>query len=155
MTFYSTVTATTGTPPPSARRLDTGQWVSPPGGLAFGTVAEQQACGWYVVVETAAPTVTASQVAESTVTLPGGVPTRTWTVRAKTQAELDADLGQTNRTTIETQARTAYTNNRAFLAIATPTNAQVLAQTKALTRQVNALIRLVAATDLLSDPVID
>ena len=32
--------------------------------------------------------------------------------------------------------------NATFLALAAPTNAQVLAQTKALTRQVNALIKL-------------
>lgn len=43
--------------------------------------------------------------------------------------------------TILDAARTALTANRAFVA-STPTAAQVSAQVKALTRQVNALIRL-------------
>lgn len=47
-----------------------------------------------------------------------------------------------NRATIEEQAATALETNTTFLAIATPTNAQVLAQTKALTRQTNGVIRL-------------
>ncbi len=49
---------------------------------------------------------------------------------------------QVNQTTLQTQAANALTTNSAFLAIAAPTNAQVLAQTKALTRQTSALIRL-------------
>ena len=44
---------------------------------------------------------------------------------------------------------TALTNNAVFLAVASPTNAQAVAQVKALTRQVNALIRL-ARRDLFS-----
>lgn len=47
-----------------------------------------------------------------------------------------------NRTTIETQATQALDTNRTFLANASPTNAQTLAQVKALTRQNNGLIRL-------------
>ena len=48
-----------------------------------------------------------------------------------------------NRSIIESQAEAALAGNRTFLALAAPTNAQVLAQVKALTRQNNALIRLV------------
>ena len=40
------------------------------------------------------------------------------------------------------QAKAALDTNATFLALASPTNAQVLAQVKALTRQVNALIQL-------------
>lgn len=47
-----------------------------------------------------------------------------------------------NRVTIEQQARQALADNATFLAIATPTAAQNAAQAKALTRQVNGLIRL-------------
>lgn len=43
---------------------------------------------------------------------------------------------------IRRQAAAALKANRTFLAIATPTNAQTLEQVKALTRQVNALIRM-------------
>lgn len=42
---------------------------------------------------------------------------------------------------LRTQAAQAITANRAFLAIASPTNAQTLAQVKALTRQNTAIIR--------------
>ena len=56
---------------------------------------------------------------------------------------------------LHSKARQAYTANRAFLANATPTNAQVLAQVRALTRQTQALIRLVVARDLLLDEVVD
>ena len=49
---------------------------------------------------------------------------------------------ETNRKTIEQQAKTALATNKTFLAITSPTNAQTLAQTKALTRQMNGVIRL-------------
>lgn len=39
------------------------------------------------------------------------------------------------------QAKTAHANNLTYLAIVSPTNAQVVAQVQALTRQVNGLIR--------------
>lgn len=40
------------------------------------------------------------------------------------------------------KAAAALTNNQTFLGIATPTQAQAVAQVQALTRQVDALIRL-------------
>lgn len=56
------------------------------------------------------------------------------------QVDLPDELG--HRATIEQQAREALAANRTFLALGAPTNAQTLAEVKALTRQVNALIRL-------------
>lgn len=47
-----------------------------------------------------------------------------------------------NEATLLDRAAQALTVNRAFLDLASPTNAQTLAQVKALTRQVSALIRL-------------
>lgn len=46
-----------------------------------------------------------------------------------------------NEQTLRTQARAALDANRTYLALATPTVAQTTAQVKALTRQVQALIR--------------
>jgi len=45
--------------------------------------------------------------------------------------------------TLRAQAVTALTTNATFLALTTPTTAQAVAQVQALTRQTNALIRLV------------
>jgi len=47
-----------------------------------------------------------------------------------------------NEETLQEQALQALQNNRDFLAIGTPTNAQVLAQVKALSRQMNGAIRM-------------
>ena len=47
-----------------------------------------------------------------------------------------------NAADLRTKAQTALTNNAAFLAIANPSAAQNAAQAKALTRQVNAVIRI-------------
>jgi hypothetical protein len=55
-----------------------------------------------------------------------------------------------NEATLRTQAFAALAANRTALAVATPTNAQLIGQVKALTRQNNALIRL--ALNLLDGP---
>jgi len=47
-----------------------------------------------------------------------------------------------NRTAIEDKATRALATNAKFLALTTPTNAQTLAQVKALTRENTAIIRL-------------
>lgn len=52
------------------------------------------------------------------------------------------DPSTVNRSSIEQRARDALTTNAAFLAITSPTNTQVVAQVRALTRQVNGLARL-------------
>ena len=60
-----------------------------------------------------------------------------WLAQAAAQAVTDG-----NRTTLTDRAATALQANRDFLALAAPTNAQTLAQVKALTRQNTAIIRL-------------
>lgn len=141
------IQSTRNTPPPAARRLDTGAWVTPLDGI--WTVPLAAACGWLPVTVVARPAVTSTHTSDYSVTLVGGVPTETWTVRAKTQAELDATTSTTSEAALLAKAATALTTNATFLAIGSPSNAQAVAQVQALTRQVNALIRL-ARRDFLS-----
>lgn len=61
-----------------------------------------------------------------------GLPTDSWTAEHAT-----------NRQTIEDQAEAALDTNATFLDLTSPTNAQILAQVKALTRQNQGIIRLV------------
>lgn len=52
-----------------------------------------------------------------------------------------------NADTLRDRAAQALATNAAFLAVASPTNAQTLAQVKALTRQVNGILRLLVVAD--------
>lgn len=58
---------------------------------------------------------------------------------------------ETTQADLRTKARQALSTNATFLGIAAPTNAQLTTQLKAITRQNNALIRLLIGTDLLTD----
>lgn len=73
-------------------------------------------------------------------------PWETTPYTAEENAEADARgaaaAAEANRATLTEQAKAALGGNRTFLALASPTNAQTLAQVKALTRQMNAIIRL-------------
>lgn len=65
-----------------------------------------------------------------------------------TQVQIDAVVRRiqsrnANEEEIRRLAIVALTTNAAYLVIATPTTVQAVAQTKALTRQVNGLIRMV------------
>lgn len=143
MTAYALVQNDTitkvGPLPPSARRLDTQEWVM---GLATAPDRLVEACGYFPVTDTARPADDQTTTYDRSVTLVNSVPTVTWTARPKTAQEQANDTANANRTTIQTQAINALATNRTFLAIASPTNAQNAAQVKALTRQNNGIIRL-------------
>lgn len=61
------------------------------------------------------------------------------TTRTERQVDVTAEV---NQRTIEDQALAALTANRTYIDRASPTAAQTTAQVKALSRQNNALIRL-------------
>lgn len=59
-----------------------------------------------------------------------------------TQTVPDPSITELNAADLRTKATNAISGNITALGVANPTNAQVIAQVKALTRQNNALIRL-------------
>lgn len=56
---------------------------------------------------------------------------------------------------LHARARQALTANAAFLDVASPTNAQTLAQVRRLTRECSALIRLLLAVDGADDLLVE
>jgi len=98
--------------------------------------------GWFEVVDVPRPADTDTTTHDRSVELVNGTPTVVWTPRDWTADDLTARTAEANSTTIRTQAEAAMAGNRTFLAIASPTQAQTLAQVKALTRQSQGLIRL-------------
>lgn len=63
--------------------------------------------------------------------------------RPYTPSETADALARVNESTIAGRVQQAIQDNKDFLAIPAPTNAQVVAQVKALTRQANGVLRAV------------
>lgn len=70
---------------------------------------------------------------------------------ARADVEALAVLAGANSSDLISKAKTAVAGNNTYLALASPTNAQVAAQVKALTRQSNALIKLEVGDLLTTD----
>jgi hypothetical protein len=126
--------------PRAARRLDTGEWV-----LGFNEYADEAtrvACGYVKVVDAVKPADTGTGTFVRSLELVDGVPTVVWSERQFTADELAGKRAQDNGDAIREQAALAVQANKAFLGLASPTNAQVVAQVRSLTRQSNGLVRL-------------
>lgn len=95
MTYYHPATLTERGRLPKGADAN-GQWIEP--------VTEDNAasCGWFPVVETQRPADTAQDTYVRTITLPGGVPTETWTARPWSVEELAAQAAQANEAAIGT-----------------------------------------------------
>lgn len=65
------------------------------------------------------------------------------TENVRADAEVAQETQDGNDRTLRDRAATALDTNRSFLTLGNPSNAQTLAQVRALTRQNNGLIRLV------------
>jgi hypothetical protein len=73
--------------PNSPGLIDVRDFESPPPALK----------GWLLLAIVAAPTISATQVAELSIQVSGGIATQVWTVRDKTAAELEAEELQAER----------------------------------------------------------
>ena len=69
---------------------DSSRWIDWGDQAVFDAWCEE--CGWTVVAETPKPDDGGTRVAVSTLDLIDGIPTRVWSLRDKTSAELDAEL---------------------------------------------------------------
>lgn len=127
--------------PGAARRLSDDAWISPPGGLINGTVAERESCGYFVITEVVKPADQAGKVWVEGYAMAAGRPTQTWTLRNFTVDETTAATRNTNMTDIATKARNAIVANDTFLALGSPSNAQILAQVQRVTRECTGIIR--------------
>lgn len=122
-----------------AKLLD-GALLSPPDGRWTDALAA--ACGFLPVTEPVRPAITVTQTFDpDTIELVAGVPTRVYHVRDKTQAELDDDAAAARDALERQQARDAVAELDTFLALQTPTNAQVVAVVRLLCRVAKRLIR--------------
>lgn len=140
MSYFHLPSSTERSPGRLETKLSDGAKLGPP--ETGWTDALAALCGFVQVAETSRPANTATDTFDRTVTLVGGVPTVVWVQRPWTADELTARTGETNSATIKAQARNALTLNATYLAIGAPTNAQTAAQVRALTQQVNGVIRL-------------
>lgn len=115
--------------------------------------ATQLGCGWMQAVPpefasvATAPCAIVAGAGTVTVlpepTTPTAVASAAAPILAAEQAANDAAAAQAaNADTIRNRAQTALTTNATYLALASPTNAQVIAQVRALTMECNGLIRL-------------
>lgn len=108
------IVRTAGTPT-DLRRLDDGASVL---FSSYITDAELAACGWFPVVESTRPTITTAEMFDpDTIELVAGTPTRVYHVRAKTAAELQADVAAANSVAVSNLAdlNTAIANLKTFL----------------------------------------
>lgn len=96
------------------------------------------AAGYFPLVEVPRP----SPDHVRSVTRDGDTFVETWTFdQDRADARIAANTANTNDATIRNRATAALDANRAYVA-STPTNTEIAAQVKALTRQINGLIRL-------------
>lgn len=136
-----------GNLPPSARRLDTGDWVM---GLDTAPPDLLAATGWHEVVDAPPPADTATTTHDRSVELVDGTPAVVWTERPKTAEEQTADTKQANGATLRQQARDSLTTLRTSIdtlkAITDKTNANIgPADTKAVARETRRVARQVLA----------
>lgn len=90
-------------------------------GLASASADNLALCGYYLVVETTRPADDATTTYDLSYVYDSGTVTQTWTARAKTQAELDADTQAANQSLIETAMDAALAQLTTYINASPPT----------------------------------
>jgi len=133
------VTSVSGLPG-SAQRLDTGQWVS---GFEAADQETREACGYLPVTEVR-PALAADQVhGDPAYTINAHDVTATYPAVADQATNINYRSLRTQlaaQVAVGSPARNAVAGNTTFIGVASPSNAQVVAQTKALSQQNNVII---------------
>lgn len=88
MGWFHVPTMVERAPRPGERRVDTGGWITPPGGV--WSADDLAACGFAEIVATERPADTDTHTSDRSVRIEAGQPVETWTVRPWTEAELAA-----------------------------------------------------------------
>jgi hypothetical protein len=160
MTLYALVendaitAAPVDVPFTGGRNQATGQWVCPVNGLANGSVAEQEACGYFVITEVAPPTPAVGQVLVGpSYALVEGRPVQQWSLRAETTEETQMRLRESTRLTLRDvqRARTFINAVTAFNALANPSNAEFRNHLRIVGTAAAELLKFTIAGELL-DP---
>jgi hypothetical protein len=129
---------TVGRLPESGEELVGRAWVM---GLSNASVAKQEACGWFVLIDDAVrPADTAEESSDRTIELVNGRPTVVFTVRPKTDAELTADAEQAERDAADQRIKGAVEALERIQRVREMSNAQ---QTEAIRQLAAAAVHLV------------
>lgn len=147
--MYHLPTLTERRPGSGERRIDNDEWITPLGGVWSLELAAL--CGFVPIVRTPAPADTDVVFYTRSILVVDDVPTEEWTATNRSVDDIAVRVGENNRLALEVKLRTNLQTNKTYLALVSPSNAQVVAHTKALTRQINALIRHTLGADTLSD----
>lgn len=133
--------------PDSGFRQDTGEFVP---NLPGRSIAIQEACGYFVIVEVSPPIPTATERLEGpAINMVNGRPSQVWVLRPETSAELAErqlrELHLANYQELLAKARNAVTANNNFLAQGTHSNTQIINQVELMTRELTGIIRLIGS----------
>lgn len=139
MSYYHLPSTTERSPGFEEVKLSDGAKLSPPRTGWTPTLAAL--CGFVVVVNTTPTGATQSQTYDRSLSVVGQTVTEVWTIRAKNAGELASDSRQAVVADIESRVNAYITASQTYLAIGSPSAAQVAAQTTRNTRAIIGIIR--------------
>lgn len=107
-----------------------------------GTLADQEACGFYKITTVTPPSISDNQRLERTVEFINGSWTEVWTVRQETSEENTTRVRNDNLTTLRSQAETGLNMLQAIIDDTNVTNADAVNYIKDQARILRKVIRM-------------